>query len=400
MQNRKYITVSELNFYLNRIIDAEELLHDIYLMGEVSGVNTVKGNLYCTLKDEDAAIQVCCFGVEKTYLPETGERVLMFGTPDYYVKSGRMSFVAKRIEPFGRGKMFLELELLRKKLEAEGLFSESHKKTMPAFVFELGVVTSKDGAVIKDICSTVRKYNRIINITVIDTAVQGKNAPAEIVKALQLADMCGFDAVILARGGGSYEDLMPFNSEEVVRALYEMNTFVISAVGHETDFTLADFAADMRSLTPTAAAEAVTFDTDQLKKDILKDIAAAGKSLKTAIGEMRLGTVNLVGRVTYTAGEMLSRLSKKVSETLAKAKWGIERTLSAKERALDGVLSKLDALNPVNLLKAGYMRAERGGKPVSGSGDVSVGDKISLYASFGKIEATVDEIKLNPGGKA
>ena len=124
MQNRKYITVSELNFYLNRIIDAEELLHDIYLMGEVSGVNTVKGNLYCTLKDEDAAIQVCCFGVEKTYLPETGERVLMFGTPDYYVKSGRMSFVAKRIEPFGRGKMFLELELLRKKLEAEGLFEQ------------------------------------------------------------------------------------------------------------------------------------------------------------------------------------------------------------------------------------------------------------------------------------
>ena len=395
MENRNYITVSELNFYLNRIIDAEELLHDIYVVGEVSGVSKVKGNMYCTLKDEGAAIQACCFGADRTYIPETGERVLMYGAPDYYMKTGKMSFIAKRIEPFGRGKLYMELEALRKKLEAEGLFSETHKRSAPAFVFDLAVVTSAEGAVIKDICSTVRKYNGVINIAVIDVQVQGKNAAKEIVDGLRLADMGGFDAVILARGGGSFEDLMPFNSEEVVRALYDMNTFVISAVGHETDFTLADFAADMRALTPTAAAEAVTFDVRELKKDIVSDISRAGKHLKNALTERRAATVNLAGRVTYAAGKMISGLLSSVDKLLAAAKRGAERSIGDKEKRLDGALSKLDALSPVKLLKAGYMRAEKAGRPVASAGDLARGDEIKLYASFGRITATVGEIVLN-----
>ena len=395
MENRNYITVSELNFYLNRIIDAEELLHDIYVVGEVSGVSKVKGNMYCTLKDEGAAIQVCCFGADRTYIPEAGERVLMYGAPDYYMKTGKMSFIAKRIEPFGRGKLYMELEALRKKLESEGLFSETHKRSAPAFVFDLAVVTSAEGAVIKDICSTVRKYNGVINIAVIDVQVQGKNAVKEIVDGLRLADMGGFDAVILARGGGSFEDLMPFNSEEVVRALYDMNTFVISAVGHETDFTLADFAADMRALTPTAAAEAVTFDVRELKKDIVSDISRAGKHLKNALTERRAATVNLAGRVTYAAGKMISGLLSSVDKLLAAAKRGAERSIGDKEKRLDGALSKLDALSPVKLLKAGYMRAEKAGKPVASAGDLARGDEIKLYASFGRITATVGEIVLN-----
>lgn len=399
MQNRNYITVSELNFYLNRIIDAEELLHDIYLMGEVSGVSVVKGNLYCTLKDEGAAIQVCCFGVDKTYLPETGERVIMFGTPDYYMKTGKMSFVAKRIEPFGRGKLFLELETLRKKLEAEGLFGEAHKKPMPRFVFDLAVVTSRGGAVIKDICSTVRKYNKVVNITLIDTSVQGKNAEFEIRDALKLADLGGFDAVILARGGGSYEDLMPFNSETVVRALYEMNTFVISAVGHETDFTLADFAADMRSLTPTAAAEAVTFDAEQLKRDIVSDISYAGKSVKNRI--MRLGAdiLGLTGRITFASSKTISRLSAEVAALLSEARLKTGKLIDSKSRLTENELSKLNALNPVKLLKAGYMRAEADGRPVCAPEDIAPGGKLRLYASFGHLTVTVDDIVINNRGE-
>ena len=319
----------------------------------------------------------------------------MYGAPDYYMKTGKMSFIAKRIEPFGRGKLYMELEALRKKLEAEGLFSETHKRSAPAFVFDLAVVTSAEGAVIKDICSTVRKYNGVINIAVIDVQVQGKNAVKEIVDGLRLADMGGFDAVILARGGGSFEDLMPFNSEEVVRALYDMNTFVISAVGHETDFTLADFAADMRALTPTAAAEAVTFDVRELKKDIVSDISRAGKHLKNALTERRAATVNLAGRVTYAVGKMFSGLLSSVDKLLAAAKRGAERSIGDKEKRLDGALSKLDALSPVKLLKAGYMRAEKAGRPVASAGDLARGDEIKLYASFGRISATVGEIVLN-----
>lgn len=390
--DRNYITVSELNFYLNRIIDAEELLHDIFLVGEVSGGVINKGNFYCTLKDEAAAIQVCRFGAEKNYVPENGERVLMTGSPDYYQKSGRMSFIAKHIEPFGRGRMHMELEALKKKLSDEGYFSDSHKIPMPEFVFELGVVTSLTGAVIRDIQSTIRRYNPVMNITVVDTQVQGKDAVKDIVSSLKLADNAGFDAVILARGGGSFEDLMPFNSEEVVKALYDMDTFVISAVGHETDYTLADFAADMRCLTPTAAAEAVATDINALIGDILSDLTLAGRKIEGSLNLSERETVATVNKVTYTAKERLTDSYMMTKELLARAEKATSALLSGKELIAEGIINKLSALNPAKLLKSGYMRAEKGNIPVIAAEDVSQGDKLRLFASFGTLDVTVDKI--------
>ncbi len=390
--DRNYITVSELNFYLNRIIDAEELLHDIFLVGEVSGGVMNKGNFYCTLKDEAAAIQVCRFGAEKNYVPENGERVLMTGSPDYYQKSGRMSFIAKHIEPFGRGRMHMELEALKKKLSDEGYFSDSHKIPMPEFVFELGVVTSLTGAVIRDIQSTIRRYNPVMNITVVDTQVQGKDAVKDIVSSLKLADNAGFDAVILARGGGSNEDLMPFNSEEVVKALYDMDTFVISAVGHETDYTLADFAADMRCLTPTAAAEAVATDINALIGDILSDLTLAGRKIEGSLNLSERETVATVNKVTYTAKERLTDSYMMTKELLVRAEKATSALLSGKELIAEGIINKLSALNPAKLLKSGYMRAEKGNIPVIAAENVSQGDKLRLFASFGTLDVTVDKI--------
>ena len=390
--DRNYITVSELNFYLNRIIDAEELLHDIFLVGEVSGGVMNKGNFYCTLKDEAAAIQVCRFGAEKNYVPENGERVLMTGSPDYYQKSGRMSFIAKHIEPFGRGRMHMELEALKKKLSDEGYFSDSHKIPMPEFVFELGVVTSLTGAVIRDIQSTIRRYNPVMNITVVDTLVQGKDAVKDIVSSLKLADYAGFDAVILARGGGSNEDLMPFNSEEVVKALYDMDTFVISAVGHETDYTLADFAADMRCLTPTAAAEAVATDINALIGDILSDLTLAGRKIEGSLNLSERETVATVNKVTYTAKERLTDSYMMTKELLVRAEKATSALLGGKELIAEGIINKLSALNPAKLLKSGYMRAEKGNIPVIAAEDVSQGDKLRLFASFGTLDVTVDKI--------
>ena len=392
--DRNYITVSELNFYLNRIIDAEELLHDIFLVGEVSGGVMNKGNFYCTLKDEAAAIQVCRFGAEKNYVPENGERVLMTGSPDYYQKSGRMSFIAKHIEPFGRGRMHMELEALKKKLSDEGYFSDSHKIPMPEFVFELGVVTSLTGAVIRDIQSTIRRYNPVMNITVVDTQVQGKDAVKDIVSSLKLADNAGFDAVILARGGGSNEDLMPFNSEEVVKALYDMDTFVISAVGHETDYTLADFAADMRCLTPTAAAEAVATDINALIGDILSDLTLAGRKIEGSLNLSERETVATVNKVTYTAKERLTDSYMMTKELLVRAEKATSALLSGKELIAEGIINKLSALNPAKLLKSGYMRAEKGNIPVIAAEDVSQGDKLRLFASFGTLDVTVDKINI------
>ena len=393
MQERNYITVSELNFYLSRIIDAEELLHNIYLLGEVSGCSIHKGNLYCTLKDENAQIGIVCFAVDKTYVPENGEQVLMYGTPTYYQKTGKISFIARRIEPFGKGRLHLELELLKKRLLEEGIFNDAHKTPAPAYTKNLCVVTSLEGAVIQDIYSTIRRYNQLINICIVNVSVQGKSAESEIIKGLELADKGGFDTVILARGGGSFEDLMPFNSEGVVRAIYRMDTYIISAVGHETDVTLCDLVADARALTPTAGAEMVAFDTVQMINDIISQISVAGRKLENKIKTKQLIATDLTRKSTYLIGNKLSDMQSRVNNSLNKGQLTIQNLVAKGDNKIDVLLNKLEALNPLRILKSGYFKMEKEGKSITNTNMLAVGDNVTLYASDGKIKATINEIE-------
>ena len=393
MQERNYITVSELNFYLSRIIDAEELLHNMYLLGEVSGCSIHKGNLYCTLKDENAQIGIVCFAVDKTYVPENGEQVLMYGTPTYYQKTGKISFIARRIEPFGKGRLHLELELLKKRLLEEGIFNDAHKTPAPAYTKNLCVVTSLEGAVIQDIYSTIRRYNQLINICIVNVSVQGKSAESEIIKGLELADRGGFDTVILARGGGSFEDLMPFNSEGVVRAIYRMDTYIISAIGHETDVTLCDLVADARALTPTAGAEMVAFDTSQMINDIISQISVAGRKLENKIKTKQLIATDLTRKSTYLIGNKLSDMQSRVNNSLNKGQLTIQNLVAKGDNKIDVLLNKLEALNPLRILKSGYFKMEKEGKSITNTTMLAVGDNVTLYASDGKIKATINEIE-------
>lgn len=392
MTERNYITVRELNFYLNRIIDAEELLHNMYVLGEVSGCSIHRGNLYCTLKDEDAQIGAVCFAVDKTYLPSDGEQVLMFGTPTYYEKTGKLSFVARRIEPFGKGRLHLQLEELKKKLLEEGIFNEAHKTPQPKFSKNVCLVTSINGAVVHDMYSTIRKYNNLINVCIIDVSVQGKSAESDIVKGLQLADRGGFDTVILARGGGSFEDLMPFNSEAVCRALYNMDTFVISAVGHETDFTLADYAADVRALTPTAAGKMIAFDTKQLILDVISDISIAGRKLENRIKTQQLKSTELTRRATYLIGNKLQNIQSKIENKLSTVEKIVNDKINNYDVRLLTDLNKLEALNPLRILKSGYLKAEIEGKSVESVSSLKEGDKLTLTAVDGKLKVEIKEI--------
>lgn len=392
MTERNYITVRELNFYLNRIIDAEELLHNMYVLGEVSGCSIHRGNLYCTLKDEEAQIGAVCFAVDKTYLPSDGEQVLMFGTPTYYEKTGKLSFVARRIEPFGKGRLHLQLEELKKKLLEEGIFNEAHKTPQPKFSKNVCLVTSINGAVVHDMYSTIRKYNNLINVCIIDVSVQGKSAESDIVKGLQLADRGGFDTVILARGGGSFEDLMPFNSEAVCRALYNMDTFVISAVGHETDFTLADYAADVRALTPTAAGKMIAFDTKQLILDVISDISIAGRKLENRIKTQQLKSTELTRRATYLIGNKLQNIQSKIENKLSTVEKIVNDKINNYDVRLLTDLNKLEALNPLRILKSGYLKAEIEGKSVESVSSLKEGDKLTLTAVDGKLKVEIKEI--------
>lgn len=392
MTERNYITVRELNFYLNRIIDAEELLHNMYVLGEVSGCSIHRGNLYCTLKDEEAQIGAVCFAVDKTYLPSDGEQVLMFGTPTYYEKTGKLSFVARRIEPFGKGRLHLQLEELKKKLLEEGIFNEAHKTPQPKFSKNVCLVTSINGAVVHDMYSTIRKYNNLINVCIIDVSVQGKSAESDIVKGLQLADRGGFDTVILARGGGSFEDLMPFNSEAVCRTLYNMDTFVISAVGHETDFTLADYAADVRALTPTAAGKMIAFDTKQLILDVISDISIAGRKLDNRIKTQQLKSTELTRRATYLIGNKLQNIQSKIENKLSTVEKLVNDKINNYDVRLLTDVNKLEALNPLRILKSGYLKAEIEGKSVESVSSLKDGDKLTLTAADGKLKVEIKEI--------
>lgn len=265
------ISVSEVNATIKACIDAP-IFKGLEVFGEISGYKFSGAHAYFTLKDKNSQLSCVCFYAQKTYVPKDGESVIVRGSLDYYVKGGRLSLQASSITPVGQGMLFLEFERLKAKLQAEGLFDESHKKPIPQFAKNVLVVTSKTGAVIRDIVTTVRRKNPVIDIVVKDVRVQGEGAGKEIAKVLERVDNLGYDIIVIARGGGSLEDLAPFYDETLVRAVYKMKTPVVSAVGHETDFSLCDFVADKRAATPTAAGELVAYDyyalADELKQNV------------------------------------------------------------------------------------------------------------------------------------
>ena len=291
---RNAISVTEINLTIKACMDSP-IFKGLFVFGEVSGFKFSGPHAYFTLKDKDSQISCVCFNAKRTYSPKDGEGVIVKGSIDYYVKGGRLSLQVTDIEPAGMGALALEFEKLKAKLASEGLFDEAHKKPIPQYVKNVLVVTSKTGAVIRDIVTTVRRKNPIINIVVRDVRVQGEGAGHEIAKILPLVDELGYDVIIIARGGGSLEDLAPFYDEELVRAVYAMNTPVVSAIGHETDFSLCDFVADARAATPTAAGELVAFDYYTMI-DNLKDAMASLKRNAVRKFEMATTKTQLVCR--------------------------------------------------------------------------------------------------------
>lgn len=280
-----FFTVSQVGDFISSIFRQEEFLHNIRIYGEVSGYKISKNHAYFTLKDDENQIQCSCFDYAKTYSPRDGEAVIIKGSPNYYSKGGKLSFVVDYIEPVGKGLLYIQLEQLKKKLESEGLFDEIHKKKLPLYCENIGVITSKTGAVIRDICTTIRKYNANINIILNDARVQGIGAVEELVGGIEELDKLKLDAIIIARGGGSFEDLMPFNDERLARAIYNAKTPIISAVGHETDFSVCDFVADYRCATPTASGELVAYSQTDVKKTVEEKIIRAKNCLQKKIEE-------------------------------------------------------------------------------------------------------------------
>lgn len=366
------ITVTQLDFYIKGIFDAEELLHNLRVEGEVSGFSVKSDNAYFTLKDTNAQIGCCCFCVSKTFIPKNGDKIVVSGRPDFYVKSGRLSFLVDKIELKGIGSLFAEFLELKERLEREGVFSNEKKIPLPPLVKNLCVVTSHQGAVIQDILSTISKTTDKMNITVIDARVQGIGAVESIVNALTLADEASFDAIVLARGGGSFEDLMPFNTEAVARAVASVQTPIISAVGHETDYSLSDFSADVRALTPTAAAELVT---------------EGWKRLQREYSETKNRLIIAIGAILKRSEETVAYYKERITNA-------VERCVERKENEYLFLKNRLASLNPESVLKNGFIAAEKNGKRIFRLSECEKEDSLTLYFSDGFAEVRIEKKEL------
>ena len=389
------ITVTELNLYVKNKVAEDEYLNNVYVSGEISNFkHHYSGHMYFTLKDENSLIKCVMFKsytATLNFVPKDGMKVNVLGTVSVYERDGIYQIYAKAMVEDGVGALYEEYEKLKKKLELEGLFDESHKKPIPFMPKVVGVLTSNTGAVIRDIINVSTRRNPNVNIRLLPVPVQGEGAGIKIAKAIkQMNELKLADVLIIGRGGGSLEDLWPFNEEVVARAIYESEIPIVSAVGHETDFTIADFVADLRAPTPSAAAELVVSDIYDVKNtlDIYENRLKILLKRKTEV--MRLRFEKVMASKVYN--HPLKNINDKYLEVDRFAKL-IENFGVLKIQKVKGdfskLVAKLDTLSPLKTLSRGYSITEKNGNVVTSAKELVQGDELRLRFIDGEKEAVI-----------
>lgn len=387
----KALTVTQISMYFKQIFDAEEMLFNVKVMGEISGLSIVRGVAYFILKDENATMS-CVFFDSQNFSFKNGDKVVVTGTPRYYVKGGKLNFNVSKISIFGLGELYQRFIELKDKLEKKGYFDVSHKISMPKTIKRVGVVTSKEGAVIQDIINVRTRRNPYVDIVLYPVKVQGINAEYEIAEGIKFFDSYDVDLIIVARGGGSLEDLQPFNTEIVADAVYNANKFIISAVGHETDFTICDFCSDLRAPTPSAAAELVCFNISEKMQEFIK----LDQRLKLAVKnnyinknyEFASTMSNLIKLFNFLNNDKLGKLKNKLVQLNFVTKKNYDRI----NHNFSILNSKLHKLNPEEILKLGYATVKHNNKYLTSVKNVSINDSITITLKDGFIEGKVESI--------
>lgn len=387
------ISVSQFNTYIHDIILHEELLYNVQLYGEISGVSFSGNNMYFSIKDENAVLNCVKFGIKADeYLGQEGEMVLVRGTPNYYIKGGRFSFNVNKIEPYGQGLLYKQFLELKARLEALGLFNPEKKKKLPDVIKKIGVVTSETGAVIQDIIDISHRRNPLLNIVLYPAKVQGIGAENTIIKGIkELDNIQDVDVIIIARGGGSAEDLSVFNNESVAMAIADANKPIISAVGHETDFTIADFVADLRAPTPSAAAELVTINLEEIKakmKLALERIIRLTDNIYISNYEKIANLVkyidnNISLKMQENSAEFISLVNRLNNSSIFNMK--------NIEHAFDILVQKLEAVNPIKILRQGYSLVSMDGNLITSTKNIQNGDILRIDLQNGILKCEVKE---------
>ena len=396
----KPITVQELNKYIKEKIDGDEFLNNVYVKGEISNFKLhYTGHMYFTLKDENSLIKCIMFKSYTPHLqimPKDGMKVLVLGSVSVFERDGVYQIYCKAMKQEGMGNLFEEYQKLKAKLEKEGLFSKEHKKDIPDFPKTIGVLTSSTGAVIRDIINVSTRRNPNVHIRLLPVPVQGPGAAEQIAAGIKkMNDEKLADVLIIGRGGGSLEDLWPFNEEIVARAIYDSELPIISAVGHETDFTIADFVADLRAPTPSAAAELAVPNISDVIYTISTYQNRYRVALKRKLELMKMRYEKCMTRRVFK--EPLQKINEKAVslDMLVKSIQNSINTKLNKSKA-DAVklFAKLDALSPLKTLTRGYSITIKDGKVISKIDDVNINDNIEIKMLDGELKATITE-KIN-----
>lgn len=397
---KNVITVSQVNRYIKDIIDAEQILNNIFIVGEISNfVHYYRsGHMYFTLKDEQSqlkAVMFSSYAQRLKFKPEDGMRVICRGRISTYEKDGIYQLYVEDMQPDGLGSLNLAYEQLKEKLSKEGLFDQAHKKPLPTYPKKIGVATSNTGAAIEDIKNITKRRYPLAELVIAPTIVQGQLAGDDIVKSIRMLDSIDdIDLIIVGRGGGSIEDFWAFNLEAVARAVYECKTPVISAVGHETDFTICDFVADMRAPTPSAAAELAVPDISNLSAMI----SGADARLKDLLTNKLQASMQQLDELTNnTALANPVEYYKSYIDDINAFKIDLTNLLDDKIKEYKyktGTLAgKLDALSPLAVLGRGYtIAADTDGSIIKSAKQIKSGDNISIKINDGRAYCTVNEV--------
>ena len=398
------LSVSQLNEYVASLINNDALLHDLTLRGEVSGFkHHSSGHLYFSMKDERSLVRCVMFKQNALSLKRDlrdGMQITAHGYASLFARDGQFQLYVRSVEEEGEGELYRRFLMMKARLEAQGFFEASHKKPIPGLPRCIGVVTSEVGAVIQDITNVVRRRYPAMDIILRPAKVQGENAARDIAAGIRELERDGrCDVIIVGRGGGSMEDLWAFNEEEVARAIYECGVPIISAVGHETDFSIADFTADLRAPTPSAAAELAVpeYEAECLAIDRLEERLIS--SVGAALSARRARLDSLVSHAGMKAPEHALRAAR---DSLLRAESGISQmvsTASARESArLASLMERLEALGPGNTLARGFAMIKIGNAIMPSLALAKPGDGASLIMQDGEADITIDSIKRSTDG--
>lgn len=393
------LTVTQVNTYIKALLDESAPLRNIYISGEISNFTHYyrTGHLYFTLKDESSQLKAVMFSSNASRLrfqAENGMKVICRGRISVYSKSGEYQLYVDDMQPDGVGALSLAFEQLKKKLSQEGLFDEVHKKPIPPFPSKIGVATSNIGAAVEDIKNITARRYPLAEIIICPTVVQGENAPADIVRSIKMLDgYDGIDVIILGRGGGSAEDLWAFNSEEVARAVFACETPIVSAVGHETDFTICDFVSDLRAPTPSAAAELVCPDINKLYSDLSVKKNALDFYIANRIETLEQDLCDITQNGAFADAESFFAAYQDNLEVLSeRLNDAFSFTIDDKENKFLNASARLEALSPLSVLMRGYCVASKNGKAVKSKKDIKKDDELTLRFADGRVDISVGEV--------